>query len=50
VALLDVARQRDRGAITGRTISWTAPADQMPLTWEMAKDAIADVEPLPAYE
>jgi quinol monooxygenase YgiN len=37
-------------SITGRTASWTAPADQMPLTWEMAIAAIADVEPLPVYE
>jgi quinol monooxygenase YgiN len=37
-------------SITGRTTSWTAPASEMPLTWEMAKAAIAEVEPLAVYE
>jgi quinol monooxygenase YgiN len=37
-------------SITGRTTSWMAPASEMPLTWEMAKAAIADVEPLAVYE
>lgn len=37
-------------SITGRTTAWTATADEMPLTWEMALAAIADVEPSPIYE
>jgi len=37
-------------SITGRTTMWTAAADEMPLTWEMAIEAIADVEPSAVYE
>jgi quinol monooxygenase YgiN len=37
-------------SITGRTTAWTATADEMPLTWEMALAAIADVEPSPVYD
>ena len=37
-------------SITGRTTSWEAPASEMPLTWDMAKAALADVEPLAVYE
>lgn len=37
-------------SITGRTTAWTATAAELPLTWEMALAAIADVEPSPIYE
>ena len=37
-------------SITGRTTAWTATAAEMPLTWEMALAAIADVEPSPIYQ
>jgi hypothetical protein len=37
-------------SITGRTTSWTATAAEMPLTWEMAIEAVADVEPSAVYE
>jgi len=37
-------------SITGRTTAWTATASEMPLTWEMALAAIADVEPSAVYE
>lgn len=37
-------------SLTGRTTHWVAGADQMPLTWEMALEALADVEPSPFYD
>lgn len=37
-------------SITGRTTSWTASVDQMPLSWEMALAAIDDVEPSAVYD
>lgn len=37
-------------SITGRTTAWTATAAEMPLTWEQALAAIADVEPSPIYQ
>jgi len=37
-------------SVTGRTTAWTVTAAEMPLTWEMALAAIADVEPSPVYQ
>lgn len=37
-------------SITGRTTMWSATADELPLTWEQAIAAIADVEPSAVYE
>lgn len=37
-------------SVTGRTTSWTATADEMPLTWEMALAALDGVEPSAVYE
>ncbi len=36
-------------SLTGRTTSWTVTAAEMPLTWELAIAAIAQVEPSPIY-
>jgi len=44
-----MARAREV-SITGRTTSWVVTADQLPLTWEMALAAIAEVEPSPVYD
>lgn len=37
-------------SITGRTTAWSVTADELPLTWELAFAAIADVEPSAVYE
>jgi hypothetical protein len=35
--------------VTGRVTSWTAPADEMPPSWEGAIAKIAEVDPLDGY-
>lgn len=49
-AHLQAMAQTTEVSLTGRTTSWTVSADEMPLTWEMAFAAIADVEPSAVYD
>ena len=49
-AHLQAMAQTTEVSITGRTTSWTASADEMPITWDMALAAIDEVEPSAVYE
>ncbi len=37
-------------SLTGRTTHWTVSADELPLTWEMAIEQVADVDPSSLYD
>jgi quinol monooxygenase YgiN len=49
-AHLQAMAQTTEVSITGRTTSWTVSVDEMPLTWDMAIAAVAEVEPSAVYE
>ena len=36
-------------AVTGKTTSWEIPAEQLPLTWDVARARLAEVEPVATY-